>query len=286
MSDAPSLASVAEEIAAAKGLTNVEFIAKGAFKETYRVEDSDSNKLALKLIDSSKQSTDRISRELGAMLKVKNAHVSALSETGEFLASGGDRIFYFIEEYLGGGSLSQRLRPGPLKPSDVRRYAGHLMEGIGALNDAQLVHRDIKPDNILFRSSTDECVLVDLGLVRDLSDVSLTATWLGRGPGTPLFSAPEQLNNDKHLINWQTDQYSLGLVLGVCLTGKHPYDQPGRAPSDVVNDIASRHPLPRAFVDQIASLKFEPILRMLEPWPVRRYRSVSELISDLQQGGK
>jgi hypothetical protein len=55
--------------------------------------------------------------------------------------------------------------------------------------------------------------LVDFGLVRDLSETSLTASWLPRGPGTPLFASPEQLNNEKALIDWRSDQFSIGVIL-------------------------------------------------------------------------
>jgi len=75
----------------------------------------------------------------------------------------------------------------------------------------------------MFRSGSDNPVLVDFGLVRALDDSSITQSWLMMGPGTPYFASPEQLNNDKYLISWLSDQFSLALTTAFALTSRHPF---------------------------------------------------------------
>jgi len=89
--------------------------------------------------------------------------------------------------------------------------------------ELDLVHRDIKPANIMFKEGLETPVLVDFGIVRDLAATSLTQTWSPIGPGTPFFASPEQLNNEKHLIDWRSDQFSLGVTLYFARTARHPY---------------------------------------------------------------
>ncbi len=115
-----------------------------------------------------------------------------------------------------------------------------LIAAIAHIAELHLVHRDIKPDNIMFRSHGTTPVLTDFGVVRDLSDSSITPTWAARGPGTPFFSAPEQLRNEKSLIDWRTDQFALGIVMAQVVFGEHPYRVSGASDSDVVERVLSR----------------------------------------------
>ena len=128
----------------------------------------------------------------------------------------------------------------------------------------------------MFRES-GEPVLVDFGLVRDLSLSSLTKTWVMQGPGTPYFSAPEQLNNEKQLIDWRTDQFALGLVLGMCATGIHAYGTTSGAPLEAVEAIATRKGPSAAFTKAVTDAKLPVLARMVRPWPVERYRTSTDL---------
>jgi serine/threonine protein kinase len=145
-----------------------------------------------------------------------------------------------------------------------------------------LVHRDIKPDNIMFRDNSDLPVLVDFGIVRDLSESSITQTWMPMGPGTPYYAAPEQLNNEKHMIKWRTDQFSLGIVLGICLTGNHPFGETGKSPNDAIIAVASRNKCSEEFKTKVIELGFEGIFKMIEPWPIGRYTTPAELLAYFQ----
>src|ERR1019366_6088976 len=113
-----------------------------------------------------------------------------------------------------GGTLGDRLKSGLCTRDAVKALGSGLIRAIEHLHGLGLVHRDIKPENVMYRArDSDQPVIVDLGLVRDLAASSITQSWFAQGPGTPLFAAPEQLNNRKELIDWRADQFAVGVSL-------------------------------------------------------------------------
>lgn len=135
------------------------------------------------------------------------------------------------------------------------------------------MHRDIKPDNILFRADGVTPVIVDFGLVRDLVGTSLTQTWLMRGPGTPFFAPPEQLRNEKALIDWRSDQFSAGVVVALSAFGFHPYQEDGMSPAQTVERVAERGPQAGRFMDMAKRTGMLILIGMTAPWPVERFRT-------------
>lgn len=277
MTSIPRLLNIAQLIAKQNNLADVKFIGNGAFKETYRVTTSDNTYLALKLCDLSKCSLQRSEREINSLLKCHTSLICKLHKFGRFFDSGVD-VSYSMEEFLGGGTLSTRLINGPLPIENVKELAINLIMAIGYLREINVVHRDIKPDNIMFRENDNTPVLVDLGIARDLSETSLTPTWASRGAGTPLFSAPEQLNNDKALIDWRTDQYSLGIVIGLCIVGQHPFGIEGATNPQIVEAMTQRRKCPNIFNEMVSEIGLGNMAKMLEPWPIRRFQTIGTLL--------
>lgn len=274
----PEMEHIARRICRDNGLSEPKFIGKGAFKETYLIQSSDGHMIALKVINSRKQNPSRTEREINALKRCRCESICKFFDHGVFIGKNGEHYEFSFEEFLGGGTLTDRLQKGNLSTKIVHSYAFHLSIAINHLDELGLVHRDIKPDNIMFRTNSDVPVLVDLGLVRDLSRSSLTQSWAALGPGTPFFSSPEQLNNEKRLITWKSDQFSLGVVLSLCVLGRHPYDPGGLGPEHVIDQVANRKPLSKDFVAQIAEIGLEPIPRMVQPWPIQRYQYSLQLI--------
>lgn len=278
-----SLNIIAEEYAQRINMKIERFSGKGAFKETYCIKDKNNIQFALKLVPAEKFNSLRTEREINALKMCETPLIGKLFDFGEFVSSYDRKKYYFsIEEYLDGGTLSDKINNTTLSPVQVKSYGITLIKTITYLKNKNLVHRDIKPDNIMFRSSSPDPVLVDLGIVRDLSTTSLTQTWISRGPGTPYFSSPEQLNNDKYLINWRSDQFSLGIVLGICLTGRHPFQERGMRPEDAVEAIANRKKFSDSFRDKIQSHGFKCLLKMLAPWPIQRFYSPEDLLKNFK----
>lgn len=257
---------VALQICKAEGFTFVGRVGSGAFKHTYHVKDK-SRSVALKLYQ--KKVTERSEREIEAMKRCDHAHIAkfiALRST----TVGDDEIPYLLEEFLSGGSLSTRV--GTLRSSNIARLGLLLSGAIEHIASQKLVHRDLKPDNIMFRdSSLADPVIVDFGLVRDLSADSLTATFALHGPGTAMFAAPEQLNNQKHLIRRRTDQFGLGVTLAYALFQVHPYARAGDSIEMAVSRVINcEEPAPE-FQRGCNEAGLGPLVRMVKPYPVERF---------------
>ena len=282
MNKQPILEGEAKEIIQKLGYNYLEFAGKGAFKETFKISDSSDGIFAFKLVNSKKFDPLRTNREIEALKKCDTSLICKLFDFGKSQVTNGDWFFYSIEEYLDGGTLSKKINGKTLNAKIVKQYCIDLTKALSHLDKNKLVHRDIKPDNIMFRSHEDIPVLVDLGIVRDLSSTSLTLSWIPRGPGTPYFSSPEQLNNNKNLIDWRSDQFSLGLVLGKCLFGKHPFEDENMNPSQTVERMAQRGSCSDSFVFYVEKIGFNFLLKMMAPWPVQRYFRPEILIDELK----
>jgi serine/threonine protein kinase len=282
MNAKPELAGVAELVAQQLGVKNAVFCGKGAFKETYRVEDEDGKPMALKLVDRAKTDLLRTEREIGALKRCNSPRVAKVLDVQTFRTKD-KRIFdVVLEEFFDGGSLDDNLQSGVPTRERVIQLAIGLFLAVRDLYPLRLVHRDIKPANIMFRKGSPDPVLVDFGLVRDLSQSSLTATWLPTGPGTPFYASPEQLNNDKAMIDWRSDQFSIGVVIGLLLTGRHPYQTDGANPNTAVFAVQERRGPAREFQQEMEKMALPAVTNMVRAWPVQRFSEPDQVLAQLK----
>lgn len=178
------LESVARAICNGKNYAFVKGIGKGSFKETFLVKNNSAEDEALKVFKEGRLSPERIAREIDAMQRCAHPNVVNLKEVSPF--EFNHKIYsYFIEEYLPGGTLTERIRSGRMSDKDIIVLGSFLINALAHIASHNLVHRDIKPDNIMFREDKMTPVVVDFGVVRDLSEYSLTPSWAMSGPGTP-----------------------------------------------------------------------------------------------------
>lgn len=276
------LDSLAADFCSTNGFAFAGFVGAGSFKRAYKVIDANGVALALKIVDPSTSSVDRTDREIDALQRCRSPRLSRYHSSGRIpYADVG--ATYLVEEFFTGGTLSDQLsKSNTLDRTTIMQFGHALAEAIAELRKLALVHRDIKPDNIMFRESDPIPVLTDFGLVRNLGRSSLTPSWQPHGPGTPMFSSPEQLNNEKILIGWRTDQFCLGLVLACCLTGRHPFRAEGMSDYDAICAVADRKPLSPEFLRAAASRDLLHLVTMLHPWPAGRYSTPEKLLQSFQ----
>jgi len=279
MSPASVPDEVARNICLSEGWTLLGPIGGGSFKRVFRVQNSQQSIFALKIVA---EASPRTSREVTALRRCNHTNIARLFHVGRH-NHHGTSYDYTLEEFLAGGTLTNRLdEHGFLNDEQVLRLGKNIIGAIMHLASLGLVHRDIKPDNIMFKEDGVTPVLVDFGLVRDLADISLTQTWAPRGPGTPYFSAPEQLNNQKHLIDWRTDQFSLGVVLCFARFGIHPFrkdDEPEFSRS-VVERVAAHGNRNSRIMGLVRDSGLVCIEKMTRTWPVERFIVQEQLIRD------
>jgi serine/threonine protein kinase len=274
----PTIEAIAKEYCAASQLQFVRFVGEGAFKETFEVRNAAGAVFALKVVRPGLP-TERTAREVSAMQQCSHSGVAKLDGIELFVSTHGD-VTVLREEFLAGGSLSQRIAAnGLLSRGDTISLARLLCDAVSHIASHGLVHRDLKPDNIMFRDGAMSPVVVDFGLVRDLLQSSLTATWVPQGPGTPLFAPPEQLLNVKPLIDWRSDQFSLGILLTVAHFGYHPFAAPTDDIPATVQRVANRDGPHARFLAAVAADQLEPLKLMVSPWPIHRYRTPALLVT-------
>lgn len=265
------LSDVASEICRTEGFDFQGEIGHGGFKKTFRVMNQ-STPLALKIYISSALS-ERTDREISAMTRCSHHGIARVFDINRIHFNGTEYL-YIVEEFIGGGTLSSYLSGHRFNYDDLLAFGNQMIDIIEYVAGLNLIHRDIKPDNILFRDAQLQVVLTDFGIVRDLNQVSLTPTFFMSGPGTPGFAAPEQINNQKPLENWRTDQFSCGIVLSLCAFGINPFGVDQQAAHQAITSFGNPT---SEFLANSQSSFYGTIKKMVEVWPVKRFRTIEEL---------
>lgn len=183
-----------------------------------------------------KSDRDRAMREVEAARGIASPRVPTVLEVGE-IASPLGRLIWLTEMRIFGADLRKVLRnDGPLSRPALLRLALHMLEALAAAEAAHIVHRDVKPENILC-TNTPSYWLIDFGLARLLDLESLTATSDG-GFGTLGYAPVEQCQNRKREIDSRTDLFALGVTLYESATGHHPFRDGAKTQAEVIHRIS------------------------------------------------
>ncbi|MFA5811017.1 MAG: serine/threonine-protein kinase [bacterium] len=185
------------------------------------------------------------------------------------------RIFLTIEERVAARPLSECM-DGYRTESAVAGLLFQLIDGLSLLwaHKDKLIHRDIKPDNILIKPD-GSIVIIDLGLLREEGAPGLTAQDAPWGPCTPAYASPEQAKNEKDLITFKSDFFSLGTVVYELLTGSNPfYTEEGLSREEVLDNVISLELRPLADIGKATKVFSDVIERLLKKEPYARFRTI------------
>jgi serine/threonine-protein kinase len=195
-----------------------------------------------------------------------------------------DGIVYFVMALVEGENLAVRLHTsGALSPGEARRILLEVAHALAYAHERGVVHRDIKPDNILLQSGDGRVLVTDFGIARAVTegaDARLTAT--GMAIGTPAYMSPEQSTGDRQ-IDGRSDLYSLGVVGYQMLTGDPPFEAPS-TPALLVKHLSER---PEPIVSRRRGVPPDlerAVMLLLEKDPDLRFPSASALAAALETG--
>lgn len=267
--DRYTLEQVARDLFA--GADHIEHLGTGGFASTFRVTNG-SDHVAVKIIDPSRAEVERVQRELVALRKVEHRNVVRYRSDGVHTYRGVS--YSWVEmDYIEGESLAARWangwRPTLAEAVDLVTQA---VRGATAIWQVDTAHRDLTPNNLMI-DEDGNVVIVDLGLARAVGDDTITVL---PTPGTPGWMSPEQVSaTDPEHGTWRSDQFVLGLVAYLLVTGTRPFTGPVihllAAPANTdllpVSVVAPR--VPSAISDTIA--------KMTAKRPSERYLTHTEL---------
>ena len=196
-----------------------------------------------------------------------------------------ENLVYFVMAYIKGDNLGQRLQQhGPMPPVEVRRILREVADALAYAHHRNVIHRDIKPDNIIIDEETGRAMVTDFGIARALTDSGdsrLTAT--GMAIGTPAYMSPEQSAGDS-AIDGRSDLYSLGVVGYQMLCGQPPFVA-NNTPSMLVKHLSEKPiPVDERWPDLPPDLS-RAVMMCLEKDPADRFPSAAAFAVALNGGG-
>jgi serine/threonine protein kinase len=202
------------------GYTIVREIGKGGMATVYlAIQESFGREVALKVmaphLAAESGFPDRFSSEAKMVASLSHPHIVTVYDVGSY-----ENYHYLAMEYHTGGDLSERIDRLDLTPTEALKITKELADALGMAHAKGVVHRDIKPDNVLFRAHNNDAILTDFGIARNMQAES-NLTQIGSTVGTPKYMSPEQARGMK--VDGRADLYSLGVMLYEMLTGKPPF---------------------------------------------------------------
>ena len=235
-------------------------------------------KLMHREIAADSDQLERFRREARAVAKLSHPHIVSVIDAGEDTNADGHATPYIVFEYIEGETLKQRIRRlGRLSVPEAVAYAIEIARALGAAHQAGIVHRDVKPQNVLL-DREGSAKVTDFGIARVLDQHGLTAD--GRVLGTTDYVSPEQALGQA--VSGQSDLYSLGIVLYEMLTGEVPFS------GDNQVQVAMRHvreelPDVRTRRPEVSAALAAVLERATAKDVTQRYADDRDFISDLEQ---
>jgi serine/threonine-protein kinase len=252
-------------------------VGQGSFSTVFLVDDTMVHEdVILKILNPQVALDDsmikRFIHELRYARKVTHENVIRIHD---FVTLG--RSYAISMEYFPGHSLADELRDGaPLSPKRGLKLVWDICRGVGAAHQADVVHRDLKPPNILLNDN-GMVKIVDFGVAAVTSDMGTRLTRVGTVLGTPTYMAPEQVRS--RTIDARTDIYSLGVIMYEVFTGRPPYV--GEDMAVLFQHVEGKAAPPRQFNPDLAPALEAIILKAMAVDPEQRFQSIDALRKSL-----
>src|SRR4051812_26326190 len=252
-------------------------VGHGGMSTVYRAFDTTlERQVAIKLMhremSSDSDQLERFRREARAVAQLNHAHVVGVIDAGE-----DDNTPFIVFEYVEGETLKERIRRhGRLPVTEAVAYAIEVARALGAAHERRIVHRDVKPQNVLI-DEEGTAKVTDFGIARSLAEEGLTAD--GRVLGTTDYVSPEQALG--HAVTGQSDLYSLGIVLFEMLSGDVPFHGDNQV-SVAMKHVREELPDLQLRRPEASSALAAVVDRATAKDLDRRYADDLELIADLE----
>ncbi|MBW3664379.1 MAG: protein kinase [Actinobacteria bacterium] len=250
----------------------VQLIARGGMAQVYEARDHAlDRRVAVKALDpalaTDEDAVSRFRREARQAAGLTHPHVVSVFDHGSH-----EGTHYIVMEHVGGGTLADLIEDeAPLDPARVVQIMAQVCEGLGAAHDIGIIHRDVKPANIMF-DEHGRAKVADFGIARALTDVTITRT--GTLLGSAAYLSPEQAAGKP--IDTRADIYALGCVVYEMLTGKPPFH--GGSPITIATHHLRTQPTPPlAIRDDLPSRLSAVVLEALAKDPDDRPPTAREL---------
>jgi DNA-binding response OmpR family regulator len=255
------------------GIKVLHLIGEGGTARVYLASrEDDDEPLVVKILRQeivlNPKALERFMEEYALVERIQSRHVARIFGHGNY-----DHYAYLVMEFFEGGDLNQRLAGQAVPPNEALKFFRELMFALGDIHEKGILHRDLKPQNLMFRRDGSLAV-VDFGIAKNIAAADRTG--VGEILGTPRYMSPEQVQG--RALDLRTDIYSAGVLLYQMLTGRHLFD------GETAMEVAMHHlnTQPQMLPDHLEQYQ-RLIDKLIEKDRDARFRNADEVIGFLSR---